>query len=248
MFKYIILGIIQGLTEFLPVSSSAHLVIMQRILNMRGAEVIISVVLHLGTALALIIFFFKDIIETLPNLKVLSLMIITTLITAAIGISGKKFFESLFVSPFAVALALIFTGIILISTRNFMQRQKRNEANLKDALTLGLTQGLAIVPGISRSGITISTLLFRGLSRETSFRFAFIIAIPVILGAALYEAKDINSALAINPQNLFIGFIFSFVTGILALKILKIFMDKAKLHYFGYYCILVAILTLLFIR
>jgi len=248
IFKYILLGIIQGTTEFLPVSSSAHLVIMQRILNMRGAEVLISVVLHLGTVLALIIFFFKDILAILRNLKVLSLMAVTTLITAAIGVCGKKFFESLFASPSLVALALIFTGIILISTRNFMQRQKRNDANLKDALTLGLTQGLAIIPGISRSGITISTLLFRGLSRETSFRFAFIIAIPIILGAALFEAKDINGLPATDLHYLFIGFIFSLVTGLFALKILKIFMDKAKLYYFGYYCILVAILTLLFIR
>jgi undecaprenyl-diphosphatase len=248
MLKYIILGIIQGLTEFLPVSSSAHLVIMQRILDMRGLAVIISVVLHLGTALALVIFFFKEILAILRNPKVLLLATITTLITAAIGVSGKKFFESLFESPHLVAFALIVTGIILILTRNFITGHKRNNLNLKDAIILGFTQGLAIIPGISRSGITISTLLFRRVHRDTSFSFAFIIAIPVILGAALYEAKDINSLPAINLHSLFIGFIFSFVTGILSLRILKIFMDKAKLHYFGYYCILVAVVTIIFLR
>ncbi len=248
MFKYIILGITQGLTEFLPVSSSAHLVIMQRILNMHGAEIPISVVLHLGTVLALIVFFFKDIIRILRNLKVLLLMALTTLITAVIGVSGKKFFESLFQSPSAIALALVVTGIILILTRNFIANPKKDEVGLKDAVILGFSQAVAIVPGISRSGITISTLLFRGINRQISFRFAFIIAIPIILGAALFEAKDIESLPAISPHNLFIGFIFSFVTGMLALKILKIFIDKAKLHYFGYYCIAVAIFTLLFIR
>jgi undecaprenyl-diphosphatase len=221
---------------------------MQRILDMRGAEVVVSVVLHLGTALALIIFFFKDILAILRNFKVLSLMSITTLITVIIGVAGKKFFESLFALPSAVALALIVTGIILIANRNFMLRQKRAEVGIKDALILGFTQGLAIIPGISRSGITISTLLFRGINKDTSFRFAFIIAIPVILGAALFEAKDIEALPVTNLYNLFIGFAFSFITGLLALKILKIFIDKAKLHYFGYYCITIAILTLLFIR
>jgi len=224
------------------------LVIIQHILDMHGAEVVISVILHLGTALALVIFFFKEILAMLRNLKVLSLAIITTLITVAIGVSGKKFFESLFESLHLVAFALIVTGIILILTRNFITGHKRNNLNFKDAIILGFTQGLAIIPGISRSGITISTLLFRRVHRDTSFSFAFIIAIPVILGAAVFEAKDIKIISAANWQNLLSGFIFSFVTGILALKILKIFMDKAKLHYFGYYCILVAILTLLFIR
>ena len=224
------------------------MVIIQHILDMHGAEVVISVILHLGTALALVIFFFKEILAMLRNLKVLSLAIITTLITVAIGVSGKKFFESLFESLHLVAFALIVTGIILILTRNFITGHKRNNLNFKDAIILGFTQGLAIIPGISRSGITISTLLFRRVHRDTSFSFAFIIAIPVILGAAVFEAKDIKIISAANWQNLLSGFIFSFVTGILALKILKIFMDKAKLHYFGYYCILVAILTLLFIR
>jgi len=248
MFKYIVLGITQGLTEFLPVSSSAHLVIMQRLLGMRGGEIPVSVVLHLGTGLALVIFFFKDILEITRNIKVLLLMAVTTIITVFIGVSGKKFFEALFSSPSAVALALIVMGLILILTRNFMRYQRKNEVGLKDALILGFTQGAAIIPGISRSGITISTLLFRGVNKQAGFRFAFIIAIPVILGAALYEAKDISSLPALDLCNLFIGFIFSFITGLLALKILKVFMDKAKLHYFGYYCITIAILTLLFVR
>lgn len=246
MLKYIILGIIQGLTEFLPVSSSGHLVIMQKLFGITEQAVVVSVVLHLGTSLALVIYFFKDILNLSRNIKLLSYIIVVTLVTGIIGISGKDFFEGLFSAPRLVAIALIFTGIILILTKKIMQA-KRSALNIKDALILGLTQGFAIIPGISRSGITISTLLFRGLDREMSFRFSFLAAIPAIFGAAILEAKNINLACN-NCGNLIIGFIFSLLTGILSLKILKIVLGKAKLHYFGYYCIIIAVITLLFIK
>lgn len=246
MIKYIILGIIQGLTEFFPVSSSGHLIITQRLFGMTEDAVVISVVLHLGTTLALFIFFFKDILNLLRNLKVLSYIMVVTLITGIIGLSGKDFFEGLFNSPRLVAFTLIITGTMLIVTKKFMEA-KRNSLNIKDALILGITQGISIVPGISRSGTTISTLLFRGIDRETSFRFSFLAAIPAVLGAAILEAKDIASC-DIAAINLVIGFIFSFLSGILALKLLKIVLGKARLHYFGYYCIIVAVITLLFIK
>ncbi|OGX19457.1 MAG: hypothetical protein A3K54_04965, partial [Omnitrophica WOR_2 bacterium RBG_13_44_8] len=191
MLKYIILGIIQGVTEFLPVSSSGHLVIAEKLLGINEHLVAVSVILHLGTSLALVIFFFRDILNLLRNLRLLSYIIIVTLITGIIGLSGKDFFERLFASPKLVAAALIITGIILLLTKKFMQA-KRNTLNLKDALVLGLTQGFAIIPGISRSGMTISTLLFRGLDREVSFRFAFLASIPAVFGAAILEAKNIG--------------------------------------------------------
>jgi undecaprenyl-diphosphatase len=247
MFKYIILGIIQGLTEFLPVSSSAHLVIMQKLLGISGSGVVISIMLHLGTLLSLIIFFFRDILKLLRNIKLVSLIIIVTAITGIIGVSGRDFFEGLFSSTRAVAIALLFTGIILILTRKFTAA-KRNSLNVKDAIILGFAQGIAIIPGISRSGITISTLLFRKLDRETSFRFSFLASIPAIFGAAILEAKDISLTSNMQVGNLIIGFIFSLLTGILSLRILKIILGKAKLYYFGYYCIIVAVITLLFIR
>jgi undecaprenyl-diphosphatase len=123
---------------------------------------------------------------------------------------------------------------------------KRSVLNIKDAFILGLTQGIAIIPGISRSGITISTLLFRGLDRQTSFQFSFLASIPAVFGAAILEAKDTRLALNAGFGNLIIGFIFSLLTGILSLRILKIALGKAKLHYFGYYCIIIAVITLLF--
>jgi len=120
--------------------------------------------------------------------------------------------------------------------------------SLKDALILGITQGIAIIPGISRSGITISTLLFRKINRETSFRFSFLASIPAVFGAAILESKKINLLPRVDIKNFIVGFIFSLLTGIFSLWILKIVLNKAKLYYFGYYCIFVAIITLLFLR
>lgn len=243
MLKYIILGIVQGITEFLPVSSSGHLVIMQKVMGVTEQGIVVSIVLHLGTSLALVIFFFKEILNLLWNKRLLAYIIIVTLVTATIGILRKDFFEKLFNSPPLVAVALIFTGMILILTRRFMEA-KRNVLNVKDAFLLGLTQGLAIIPGISRSGITISTLLFRGIDRETCFRFAFLASIPAVFGAAILEAKDISLA-CMDFKPLIIGFVFSLLAGILSLKILKIILKNAKLYYFGYYCIIIAVITLM---
>jgi len=247
MFKYIFLGIIQGVTEFFPVSSSAHLIILQKLLGMSGNEVALSVVLHLGTILALIFYFFKDILKLLGDIRSLILIIIVTVITGAIGITGKNFFEGLFSSPKLVALALIFTGIILILTKKFMET-KSEVLDIKDALILGLAQGLAIIPGISRSGITISTLLFRKVGKMTSFRFSFLASIPAVLGAAVLEAKKIELLTKVDVKNFTWGFIFSFITGIFSLWLLKRIMEKAKLYYFGYYCIFIALIALLFIK
>jgi len=244
MLKYIILGIIQGITEFLPVSSSGHLVIAQKLFAMNQEEVALSVVLHLGTCLALVIFFSRDILKLFRDVKTLSLIIVVTLITGIIGVAGKDFFESLFSSVRLVAISLMFTGMILILTKKFMDA-KRNNLNIKDAVILGFTQAMAIIPGISRSGITVSTLLFRKIDRETAFRFSFLASIPAVFGAAMLEAKDIG--LAFNKY-FAVGFLFSLFTGILSLQIFKIILKRAKLHYFGYYCILAGVITLIFIR
>lgn len=247
MIRYILLGIAQGLTEFLPVSSSGHLVILGKILGVTNGQLALSVVLHLGTAFALVVFLFKDIVRVLKDFRLLSLLFITTAITVIIGFAGKDFFEKLFFSTTLAAFALIVTGIILIFTKRFMAGT-RNNLNFKDASILGLTQSIAIIPGISRSGATVSTLLFRGIDRDKSFYFAFLAAIPVIFGAALFEIKKVNFALKVEPMALAAGFLASFFTGILSLGILKLVIHKAKLHYFGYYCIIVAVVTLLFIR
>ncbi|MCX5704183.1 MAG: undecaprenyl-diphosphate phosphatase [Candidatus Omnitrophica bacterium] len=217
MFKYIFLGIVQGVTEFFPVSSSAHLVILQKLLGMSGNEVALSVVLHLGTILALILYFFKDILKLLGDIKSLILIIIVTVITGAIGITGKNFFEGLFSSPKLVAFALIFTGIILILTKKFMDAKSE-------------------------------VLDIKKVGRMSSFRFSFLVSIPAVLGAAILEVKKIELLTKVDVKNFTWGFIFSFIAGIFSLWLLKRIIDKAKLYYFGYYCIFVALIALLFIK
>ncbi len=234
------------MTEFLPVSSSAHLVILQKIFGISGQELAIPVTLHLGTTLALILFFFNDILEVLINKKMIFYIIIVTLITGIVGISGRVFFRPLFASVSLSALALMVTGIILLFTR-LSVHTRRAVLNTKDAFALGITQALAIIPGISRSGITISGLLFRGIEKRLAFKFSFLASIPAVLGAFILEAKEASIILKGNFLNLFIGFIFSFFCGLFSLWVLRKILLKAKLHYFGYYCIIVAILTFLFV-
>jgi len=247
MLEYILLGVVQGLTEFLPVSSSGHLAILGKIFGLGTEAVAVSVVLHLGTCLALVLFFVKDIVKLFRTLELLIFIFVVTLITGIIGLGGKHFFEALFTSAQAVGIGWAITGVVLLSTaRN--KAGRREIVGIVDALILGLTQGLAIAPGVSRSGITIATLLFRKMDWESSFRLSFLAAIPAIFGATFLEAKEIHSALQVHAPVLAAGFIASFVSGLLALWILKNVMRKAKLHIFGYYCIIIAILTLVFIR
>ncbi len=235
------------MTEFFPVSSSGHLAVLQQVLGMTKDGIALAVVLHFGTALALIIFFYKEILAAARSLKTISLIIIVTFITGLIGVSGKHLFENMFGSVKAIGIAWMITGIVLLLTKRFEQAQ-RKAVNVKDGIILGITQGLAIAPGVSRSGITISTLLFRRIDRQAAFSFSFLVAIPAIVGAGILEAKDINLALQSNLKNFCVGFIFSFFSGMLALWLLKRIIAKAKFHYFGYYCIAAAVVTLIFLR
>ena len=247
MFKYILLGIVQGATEFIPVSSSAHLIFIEKFFKMDTASLALPVVLHLGTVCSLLVFFYRDIIKALRSASTLFFIIVVTVITGTIGILGKHFFEALFSSVRCAAAALLVTGIILLATKR-ARSGSRDMLGIIDVLILGLTQGLAIIPGISRSGITISTLLFRKIDKETCFKFSFLAGIPAIMGAALLEAGSIHAALNGQVRGFAVGFIVSFIVGLVALWLLRSLVVRAKLYYFGYYCFIVGILILLFAR
>ena len=189
-----------------------------------------------------IIFFWNDILSLLKDFKLLVLVAVVVVITGVIGVLGKDFFESLFRSTKLIGIAWIFTGLLLISTKRITQLDRDN-LKVKDALILGLTQSLAIIPGVSRCGITISTLFFRRINRSLAFTFSFLVSIPIILGAAILEAKKIEVFPRNDIVNLGMGFIFSFFAGLAALLFLKIVIDKAKFYYFGYYCLLLAAVT-----
>ncbi|MCX5693712.1 MAG: undecaprenyl-diphosphate phosphatase [Candidatus Omnitrophica bacterium] len=247
MIKYIILGVIQGVSEFLPVSSSGHLVIAQKILNIQQHLVATSVVLHLGTLLAVVIFFRRDILNLFKDLKLFGQLCAVTVITGTIGVLGKDFFESLFSSARIVAIAWVFTGIMLLVTKKFTQLNK-DKLQTKDVFILGLAQGLAIIPGVSRSGVTISTLFFRKINRQLAFSVSFLVSIPIILGAALLEARKIESLGQQDIVNLAAGLIFSFIFGMIALLALRSVINKAKFYYFGYYCLFMAGAVLFFMK
>ncbi|MCX7927351.1 MAG: undecaprenyl-diphosphate phosphatase [Candidatus Omnitrophica bacterium] len=242
MVLYILLGIIQGLTEFLPISSSGHLVLLQNIFGFKGEELEISIVLHLGTLLAVVIFFFGQIKQALRNIRIIGFITVVTAITAVVAVLTKDMVELLFSSAKVLVFSWLFSGLLLIYTKK-VPLNTRNNINTTDSVFVGLSQAVAIIPGISRSGITIATLLLRGVDKLNAFSFSFLISIPAVLGATLLEAKEINFAFTKNPIDFFMGFLSSFVSGLFGLWLLKRILTKAGFYWFGYYCLVMGVLS-----
>ena len=244
----IILGIIQGLTEFLPVSSSGHLEIAKAILGEKkvGEEsLLMTVVLHFATALSTIIIFRKDIIEILNGLLqfknndsfIFSLKIIISMIPAAlVGVFFNDEIEALFGGALTlVGSMLIITGLLLFLADKAKSSDKK--VGIKHAFLIGISQAIAILPGISRSGATISTAVLLGIDKEKAARFSFLMVVPLIFGKM---AKDILSGDIQYETTTFIpllvGFIFAFLTGMFACKWMIKLVKSSQLKYFAYYC------------
>ena len=255
--KYLLLGIIQGLTEFLPVSSSGHLVIFQSLFDLPHS-IAFDVVVHLATALAVIVYFWRDILEILNpkseirTKKLLLYLIIGTIFTGILGLTFKDFFESLFSSVFAVGWFLLLTGLIIVLAEWIGKgKRKLEEMNCWDAVLIGLAQGCAIAPGLSRSGTTISASLARNLDRNLAARFSFLLSVPAILGAGLVQSQAIINAgtIGIGIWPLVLGFIAAFISGWAAIKIFMNIIQKMSIRGFAYYCfgigIFILILTIL---
>lgn len=243
--KYIILGLIQGLTEFLPVSSSGHLVIFQSFLNV-PFNLAFDAVVHLATALAVIFYFWRDIIGLFTkNRKMLWLLLIATFMTGIIGIAFKDYFEALFTSVKAVGGFLILTGVVILLGEWIGKGRRKLEAmNIWDAVLIGLAQGAAIAPGLSRSGTTISASLARDLDRGLAARFSFLLSIPAILGAGLLQSKSIIKAgeIGIGFGPLLFGFAAAFISGLIAIKIFMGMIQRTSIRLFAYYCLIVGLL------
>jgi len=201
LIEALILAVIQGLTEWLPISSSGHLVIAQKALGL-NLPLIYSVMLHFGTLLVVLAAFRKDIIQTLKALAKrefkteegkLALFIATgSLPTAIVGIALRDFFESLFSNLQAVALALLATGAILFLSE---KRTGNRKLTMLDSVLIGLAQAIAIVPGISRSGATISTALLRKIDKTTAFKYSFLLSAPAIAGATMLESQSLATGI-----------------------------------------------------
>ena len=266
MFKFIILGIVQGLTEFFPVSSSAHLVIFQHLFGIDKNVVFLDIVLHLGTLCALVLFFRNDIFTLVSsflvalfdiffrrrisyvwkydtNFRLCIYILVSTVLTGYLAMNSRNFFERLFYSTGAVIFALFINSVIIFSTRGlyFGQRSLKN-LTIRDAIIFGITQVAALAPGISRSGLTISLMLFRNVEKEGAFKFSFLVSIPVIAGAFLVSLRDSATESSFPLFYLILGFIFSFLSGLIALFILRKILRQSSFYKFSIYCFCLAVL------
>lgn len=236
------LGVLQGFTEFLPVSSSGHLVLVQSIIpNFSQPGVLFDVCLHFGTLFAVIFFFWKKIFKL--SFKYILYMVVATIPAVFVGFFLKGPIEKLFSSLSVVIFGLIFTGLLNYLT----SRQEKGQKNLdyKKSISVGLMQALAIVPGISRSGSTIFAGVKSGLSSKDAAEFSFLISVPAILGANALEIYS-NWGEKINYTPYIIGFVAALVSGIIAIKIVLKVLEQNKFRIFAFYCLALGIIALLF--
>jgi undecaprenyl-diphosphatase len=252
----IILGIVQGATEFFPISSSGHLVLVPWTLGWPEPGVLFDTVLHWGTLLAVVVYFAADLwvlirawFGSLVQRKIATaeariawLIIIATIPAAVIGYLFESYFEQLFSSPVAVGVFLAMTGLILAVGEVFYQRiRKRATPRVSDALVIGLAQAAAIAPGLSRSGLTITAGMFRGMKREAAARFSFILSVPIILGAGLAQiVKALGESATTGWFPLVLGFAGAAMAGYIAIHFLLQLVQRRPLWVFAIYCWIVA--------
>ena len=268
LIQAILMGFVQGLSEFLPISSSAHLVFTSNfykvfkgieILEESNQEIFLDIMLHLGTLIAVLIFFRKEIFAILKALikrdgstefRLGLYIILGTIITVLVAYPLSEFAGDLVFKPALVGLLLVLTGIILLSSEYFNKTHPdKKPIGLKSSIAIALAQGFAALPGFSRSGLTIATGLFSGISREEAARYSFLLSIPVILGSSMVYPLlklDIAEVLAYNWTAIIVGTIISGISGYLCIKYFLKFVSKFSLAVFGYYCLVVGILVFLF--
>lgn len=238
-----ILGLVQGLAEFLPISSSGHLVLFQRLFGLDEGVITFDIALHFATLIPVIIVLRKEILEILKKpFGKLPLLILTAIIpTFIMGVFFKDMFDKLVVSGRSLGLGFIFTGLVLMYAESVKNRNKGIEkTKYTDALFIGIAQGIAILPAVSRSGLTIAGGLFRGLNKEFAMKISFLISVPVILGAATKDAYDIfkdgnMAGLGIDLLPLIIGMVTAGIAGYAAIKFMLNLFSKVSLKYFSYY-------------
>jgi undecaprenyl-diphosphatase len=253
MIEAIILGIVQGLTEFLPVSSSAHLILFPWFFDWQGIVNTLSfdVALHFGTLLALLVFFRKDwieIIRTMPRKDALLWKLVAGTIPAAVaGILLHDWIEQNR-NPVLISFTLTFVAVLMIMSEKKYDATERSgieTITMKSALFIGVAQACALIPGVSRSGITIIAGLTKNLRREDAARFSFLLGTPAVAGASLLEAKNLAGSSGIEFDIFFVGIVVSAVTGYLAIKYLILFLKNFSLRPFAYYRFFLAFVIIL---
>ena len=249
LFESFFLGVLQGIAEFLPISSSGHLLIAQEIMNVNYQGNVLEVATHLGTLLSIITVFRNEIISLITDLKnkknqyYLNCVIIGTIPAVAFGLYVKIFMLNLIENIFVVSISLFITGLLILKTKKIKIRSLSISFTM--AILIGLSQAIAVIPGISRSGITIVTALYLGLSREEAAKFSFLLAIPVILGAGILTFFDQKNLILVYDQLSFFALasVSSFVVGLIFLSFLLDVIRKGNFHLFSYYCFFASALS-----
>lgn len=264
LIQAIIMGLMQGLTEFLPVSSSGHLVLTSSLYKYfthkdfvtgGSEEVVFDIVLHLGTLLAVCIFFKDDIIKITKafinaclkkdfsdaEAKMAAFILLGTVFTVLVAFPLKIVSENLINLPYIVGIFIFITGCILYIGEWASEKKqvKTDKVDLKTAIIIGLAQGIASIPGISRSGSTISTGILLGLDRVTCARYSFLLSLPIIIGASIFYPileLELNEFLNFNWIAFIVGFIVSFISGYFCIKYFLKFLAKHSMKVFAYYC------------
>ena len=270
-FEAVILGLVQGLAEFLPISSSGHLALLQQWFGIREDNVLLfTVLLHVGTLISVFFIYWKDIwelivelcltikdlctgkglrLEERPVRKLGIMIIVATIPTGIIGVLFGDFFDSLYTSVIPIGIGLIITGFLLIVAEKMGEGNRGiQQMNFRNAIFVGLVQGVAICPGISRSGSTLFGSLLCNLDRKFAVKFVFLISIPSILGSAVLEAPDAIKAgfdmTQLGP--VFVGMAVAAISGLVAIKaMIKVVSDK-KLNYFSYYVWALGLIVVLY--
>ncbi len=243
-------GLIQGLTEFLPISSSGHLVLVPALLGQDPPDLATSAMLHLGTLLAVLVYFRREVIEVLTftekGKRLLLLVLIGTIPAAVLGLALESQFDWLNERPTAVALALLLTGVVLFSTRWLQRGDKEvGDASIRDTVIMGLGQAVALIPGVSRSGATISTGLLRGFTHAEAARYSFLLGIPAIAGAGLLKGMDLVDSGAGISGEILVGVAVAAITGYAAIAFLLRLIGRTGLAPFGMYCMVAGVVALL---
>lgn len=262
MFEIIILAIIQGITEFLPISSSAHLILPAEVLGWRNQGLAFDVAVHVGSLLAVIIYFRQDILrlalawfsngfgkQQTSDSKLAWWVAIATIPAAAFGFMMKDWIEVYARSALVIAITTIVFGLVLwYADAKAKQIKSTDKLSLKDILFIGFAQALAIIPGTSRSGITMTAGLLIGLTREGAARFSFLLSIPTILGAGLFSALDlIETTTAVDWQALLYGAAFSFVAAYLCIFLFLSWISKIGMLPFVIYRLILGTVLLIFV-
>jgi len=258
VIQALLLGLLQGITEFLPVSSSGHLAVLQYLWRLpEHTRMPLAAVLHIGTTVALVGYFWRQLGNILTGIaarernrrtqswRTVGYIAVGSVPAAVVGLLLEERLEAAFSEPFLVGVMLLVTGGFLFATRFFLERDR--QVGWLVAFAIGVAQAFAILPGISRSGVTIATAIFLGLRRKDAFEFSFILSVPIIIAAATRELVGINySFIGVWPIAVGIG--MAFLSGVAALMVLKRVVLNRRLHWFAFYCWVAGMLVIFLVR